>query len=73
MRGFILTCALMAVGWSAIAQNSMGGGDYEWLVIHKADLLEGNSDTGLKSIDKASTKTRKNVWQCAGRLITTAI
>ncbi len=55
MRGFILTCVIALVSSYALAQNSLSGGDYEWLVIHKSkSLLEIHSDIGIKSFEGAT-------------------
>lgn len=53
MRGFLLTCALTLVSPGALAQNSIGGGDYEYVVLHRAVSLKGNSDIGVTRIEGA--------------------
>jgi hypothetical protein len=55
MRGFLLTCVIALVSSHALAQNSLSGGDYEWMVIHKSkSLLEGHVDIGMKSFEGAT-------------------
>jgi hypothetical protein len=55
MRGFLLTCVIALVSSYALAQNSLSGGDYEWMVIHKSEsLLVGNFDIGMKSFEGAT-------------------
>ena len=55
MRGFLLTCAIALVSSYALAQDSLSGGDYEWLVIHKSkSSLEGDFEIGMELFEGAT-------------------